>query len=158
MIASLALRAGPSARAIVGARAPDARPKRSQAHRASYAARAQTRSHVEGRSRARSRHRPRPASITWEVRTFVAAAAAIAAGFVLAVLYLTQVTGLAAGGYETQRLASARAEGQRQVALLEVRVARLDSPARIAAAATRLGLVRVPHIAVIQAPQLAATR
>ncbi|MEO8633381.1 MAG: hypothetical protein ABI466_08465 [Chloroflexota bacterium] len=103
----------------------------------------------------RSRH---GAGTTWEVRTFVVVAALICAVFLLVVLYLSQATAVATGGYETQRLERVRDELRRQNALLEVESARLDSPARIEAEAKRLGLVRAASISVVQAEPIAAKR
>ena len=95
---------------------------------------------------------------TWEVRTFVVVAAAICTVFLLVVLYLSQATAVATGGYETQRLERVRDELRRQNALLEVESARLDSPARIEAEARRLGLVRAASIPVVQVEPIAAKR
>ena len=95
---------------------------------------------------------------TWEVRTFVVVSAAICAVFLLVVLYLSQATAVATGGYETQRLERVRDELRRQNALLEVESARLDSPARIEAEARRLGLVRAAAVPVVQAEPIAAKR
>ncbi len=74
----------------------------------------------------------------------------------MAVLYLSQTTALSASGYEAQRLAAQRDELRRQSALLEVRIARLDSPARIGAAAARLGLVRAAKVPVVPPEAIAA--
>jgi cell division protein FtsL len=109
--------------------------------------------HVHAVPRAR-----RGAGTTWEVRTFVVVSAAICAVFLLVVLYLSQATAVATGGYETQRLERVRDELRRQNALLEVESARLDSPARIEAEAKRLGLVRVAAVPVVQAEPIAARR
>ena len=99
------------------------------------------------------------AAATWDLRLFAAAAAAIVLGFTLAVLYLSQATAVSATGYEAQRLVASRDELHRQNALLEVQLATLDSPARIAAAATRLGMTRASYVPVIAAaPLRAATR
>lgn len=95
---------------------------------------------------------------TWEIRSFFGAAAAIAVAFVLALTYLAGSTGVATAGYEAQRLQATRDELRRQNALLELEVAKLDSPARIEAEAKRLGLVRVPFIPVVQAAPLSARR
>lgn len=122
------------------------------------ARRAAVRPSPNGRARGARRTRPaqRDESLTWEVRSFASASAAIAIGFVLALIYLSQATAISAGGYEIQQLRSARDEIVRQNALLEVRIASLDSPARIEADAARLGLVRVPHVLVVTAEKLAA--
>ena len=100
----------------------------------------------------------RGAGTTWEVRTFVVVSATICAVFLLVVLYLSQATAVASGGYETQRLERVRDELRRQNALLEVESARLDSPARIEAEAKRLGLVRAAAVPVVQAEPIAAKR
>jgi hypothetical protein len=97
-------------------------------------------------------------AVTWELSSFGAAAGAIAACFVLALLYLSHVTSVAAGGYEVQRLAAERDELRRQNALAELTVARLESPARIEAAAERLGLIRVAVIPVLDLETVAAER
>ncbi len=103
-------------------------------------------------------HRRHRAGTTWEVRTFVVVSAAICGVFLLVVLYLSQATAVATGGYETQRLKGVRDELRRQNALLEVESARLDSPARIEAEASRLGLVRAAAVRVVQAEPIAARR
>ena len=82
----------------------------------------------------------------------------IIVGFALAVLYLSQATAVSATGYEAQRLAASRDELRRQNTLLEVQIAKLDSPARIAAEATRLGMTRASYVPVITAAPVAATR
>ncbi len=111
------------------------------------------------RSRTVARHaRSAVRATTWELRSFVSAAAAIAVAFVLALAYLGGSTGVASVGYEAQRLASQRDELRRQNTLLELELARLDSPARIEAEAKRLGLVRVAYIPVVPADPLAAHR
>ena len=101
-----------------------------------------------------------PASpASWDLRLFGAAAAAIVVGFALAVLYLSQATAVSATGYEAQRLAATRDELRRQSALIEVQIAKLDSPARVTAEATRLGMTRASYVPVIAAaPLRAATR
>ena len=73
-------------------------------------------------------------------------------------LYLAQATAVSAAGYEVQRLAAQRDELRRQNALLEVESARLDSPARIEADASRLGLVRAAAIRVVAPEAVAAHR
>jgi len=95
---------------------------------------------------------------TWETRSFLGAAAAIAAAFALALVYLAGTTGVASGGYEAQRLQSSRDELHRQNALLELELARLDSPARIEAEAKRIGLIRVSWIPVIPSDALTARK
>ena len=119
--------------------------------------------------RAGATHRPRAKSgvrharaavraTSWELRSFVGASAAIAVAFVLALAYLAGSTGVASVGYEAQRLQSQRDELRRQNSLLELELARLDSPARIEAQAKRLGLVRVAYIPVVPADPLTARR
>jgi len=100
----------------------------------------------------------RTSATTWELRSFLGAAGAIAVAFVLALVYLGGSTGVATGGYEAQRLAAQLDELRRQNALLEVELARLDSPARIEVEAARLGLVRLPHVPVVPAVPLTALR
>ena len=95
---------------------------------------------------------------TWETRSFLGAAAAIAVAFALALAYLAGTTGVASVGYEAQRLQATRDELHRQNVLLEIELARLDSPARIEAEARRLGLIRVAFIPVISADPLTARR
>lgn len=152
MISSLslrpaALRARPSTRARASARSmatvrTAARPA-ARTHRAPAAVR---------------RTRERPQNVTWETRTFGVTALAIAAGFLLAVVYLGQITGVSAHDYEMQRLEARRAELQRQSALLDVQLAKLEAPARIEAQAARLGLLRLSHVPVMSAQELAARR
>ncbi len=118
--------------------------------------------------RGRSTHRTRlPArrrtvaatrSSTWETRSFLGAAGAIAVAFALALVYLAGATGVASVGYGAQRLQATRDELHRQNALLELDLARLDSPARIEAEARRLGLVRVAFVPVVSADPLIARR
>jgi len=110
-----------------------------------------------GARTARSRHhrarstatRTRQRTTAWEFRSFAVAAASIGLVFTLALLYLSQITSLSAGDYEVQRLQAERDELRRQNALLEVQLARLDSPARIETLATRLGLVRVASVPLL---------
>ncbi|MDE3112481.1 MAG: septum formation initiator family protein [Chloroflexota bacterium] len=111
------------------------------------------------RSRALPRHvRSASRAVTWELRSFVGASAAIAVAFVLALAYLAGSTGVASVGYEAQRLEAQRDELRRQNDLLQLELARLDSPARIEAEAKRLGLVRVPYVPVVTADPVAAHR
>ncbi|HEX4744402.1 MAG TPA: hypothetical protein VFW12_07000 [Candidatus Limnocylindria bacterium] len=152
MISSLSLRpaaqrARPSTRARASARSmatarTAARPA-ARTHRAPAAVR---------------RTRERPQSVTWETRTFGVTALAIAAGFLLAVMYLGQITGVSAHDYEMQRLEARRTELQRQNALLDVQLAKLEAPARIEAQAARLGLLRLSHVPVMSAQELAARK
>lgn len=130
MIASQAVRAAPSRRA--------AKPRLRHTARASRVER-----HATRRS-------------TWEVRTFLAVSGAIGAVFLVAMLYLGQATTVSARGYEAQRLTEQRDELRRQNALLEVENARLDSPARIEAAAAKLGLVRVATLPVVKLDPISA--
>lgn len=111
----------------------------------------------------RRSHRPtrsavRRSNATWEIRSFGAASAAILVAFVLALVYLGSSTGVASLGYEAQRLQAQRDELRRQNALLDVELATLASPARIEAAAERLGLVRLAFVPVVPADPLAARR
>lgn len=107
----------------------------------------------------RSRHaRRRSQDQAWELRSFVGASAAIAAGFVLALAYLAGSTGLTTVGIHAERLQAERDEMRRQNALLELELAKLGSPARIEAEAKRLGLVRVSFIPVVPADPLTARR
>ncbi|HYK98287.1 MAG TPA: hypothetical protein VEU77_07820 [Candidatus Acidoferrales bacterium] len=113
--------------------------------------------------RPRPRHTARASRVrrkgtTWEIRTFVATSAVIAAVFLLAMLYLAQTTTVSTLGYEAQRLQQTRDELRRQNALLEVDNARLDAPARIQAEATKLGLVRAASVPVFQLDQITAKR
>lgn len=95
---------------------------------------------------------------SWDLRIFGAAIAAIAFCFVLALVYVSQTTALSVAGYDVQKLAAQRDELRRQNSLLEVQSARLDSPARIAADAQRLGMVRARYVPVISAQPLIAKR
>lgn len=85
-------------------------------------------------------------------------ALAIASGFLLAVIYLGQITGVSAHDYETQRLEARRDELRRQSALVDVQLARLEAPARIEVQAARLGLLRLAQVPVMSAQELAARR
>ena len=113
--------------------------------------------HHRPRHAARATHRSR-AGTTWEIRTFVATTAVIAIVFLLAMLYLAQTTAVSTLGYQAQRLEQTRDEIRRQNALLDVENARLDSPARIQAEATKLGLVRAASIPVVQLEPITAKR
>ena len=95
---------------------------------------------------------------TWETRSFLGAAAAISVAFALALVYLAGTTGVASVGYEAQRLQATRDELHRQNVLLELELARLDSPGRIEAEARRLGLVRVRFVPVVSADGVTARR
>jgi hypothetical protein len=97
-------------------------------------------------------------SASWDLRIFGSAIAAIVFCFALAVVYVSQTTALSVAGYDVQKLAAQRDELRRQNALLEVQSARLDSPARIAADAQRLGMVRARYVPVIPAQPLIAKR
>ena len=59
---------------------------------------------------------------------------------------------------EHKRIQFTRDELRRQNSLLEVQSARLDSPARIAADASRLGMVHARFIPVLPAQSLTAKR
>ena len=95
---------------------------------------------------------------SWDVRVFGSAIAAIVLCFAIAVVYVSQTTALSVAGYDVQKLAAQRDELRRQNSLLEVQGARLDSPARIAAGAERLGMVHARYVPVIQAQPLIAKR
>ena len=95
---------------------------------------------------------------SWDLRIFGSAIAAIVLCFVLAVVYVSQTTALSVAGYDVQKLAAQRDELRRQNSLLEVQSARLDSPARIEAAAQRLGMLRARYVPVIPAQPLIAKR
>lgn len=95
---------------------------------------------------------------SWDLRIFGLAIAVIAFCFALAVLYVSQTTALSVAGYDVQKLAAQRDELRRQTSLMEVQSARLDSPARIAADAQRLGMVRARYVPVIPAQTLIAKR
>ena len=95
---------------------------------------------------------------SWDLRVFGLAIAAIVFAFGLAVLYVSGTTALSVAGYDVQKLAAQRDELRRQSSLLEVQSARLDSPARIAADAQRLGMVHARYVPVIPAQPLTAKR
>ena len=152
MISSLSLRpaaqrARPSTRARASAR--------SMATTRVVTAPARTR---RASSAVRPAARERSVNVTWETRTFGVTALAIASGFLLAVIYLGQITGVSAHDYEMQRLEGQRDELRRQNALLDVQLAKLDAPARIEAQAGRLGLLRLSYVPVMSAQELAARR
>jgi hypothetical protein len=117
------------------------------------------------RSRCAGSSRPLPRrpiaavrAASWDLRVFGSAIAAIVFCFVLALVYVSQTTALSVAGYDVQKLAAQRDELRRQNSLLEVQSARLDSPARIAADAQRLGMVRARYVPVIPAQPLIAKR
>ena len=95
---------------------------------------------------------------SWDLRVFGAAIAAIVFCFALALVYVSQTTALSVAGYEVQKLAAQRDEVRRQNSLLEVQGARLDSPARIAGDAQRLGMIHARYVPVIPAQTLIAKR
>jgi hypothetical protein len=95
---------------------------------------------------------------SWDLRIFGAAIAAIVFCFAIALVYVSQTTALSVAGYDVQKLAAQRDELRRQNSLLEVQSARLDSPARIATGAQRLGMVRARYVPVIPAQTLIAKR
>jgi len=97
-------------------------------------------------------------SASWDLRIFGLAIAAIVCAFALALLYVSQTTALSVAGYDVQKLAGQRDELRRQNSLLEVQSARLDSPARIAADAQRLGMIHARYVPVIPAQTLIAKR
>ena len=97
-------------------------------------------------------------SASWDLRIFAFAIAAIVFCFALALIYVSQTTALSVAGYDAQKLAAQRDELRRQNSLLEVQSARLDSPARIAADASRLGMVHARFVPVIPAQPLTAKR
>ena len=110
------------------------------------------------RVRAHAMARPRIASASWDLRVFAVALGAIVFVFALALFYVGETTALSVASYDVQKLQATRAEIARQSSLLEVQSARLDSPARIAAAAARLGMVHARYVPVIPADPLAAKR
>lgn len=95
---------------------------------------------------------------SWDLRIFGLAIAAIVLCFGLAVVYVSQTTSLSVAGYDVQKLAAQRDEIRRQNALLQVQGARLDSPARIATDAQRIGMVHARYVPVIPAQPLTAKR
>jgi len=97
-------------------------------------------------------------SASWDLRIFGLAIVAIGLAFGLALVYVSQTTALSVAGYDLQKLAAQRDELRRQNSLLEVQGARLDSPARIAADAQRLGMVHARYVPVIPAQTLIAKR
>lgn len=97
-------------------------------------------------------------SVSWDLRIFGAAIAAIVLCFALALVYVSQTTALSVAGYDAQKLAAQRDELRRQNSLLEVQSARLDSPSRIATDAQRLGMVRAAYVPVISQQTLIAKR
>jgi len=98
------------------------------------------------------------ATASWDLRVFGSAIAAIVFCFALALVYVSQTTALSVAGYDGQKLGAQRDELRRQNSLLEVQSARLDSPARIAADAQRLGMVHARYVPVIPARPLIAKR
>jgi len=102
--------------------------------------------------------RAEEAVASWDLRIFASAIAAIVLCFAVALIYVSQTTALSVAGYDAQKLAAQRDELRRQNSLLEVQSARLDSPARIAADASRLGMVHARFVPVIPAQPLIAKR
>jgi hypothetical protein len=129
-----------------------------QAVRAPHVRRVQRRPQRQAVHRRANGRRAAVGGANWEVRSFLVVSGAIVVGFLLVLLYLAQATTVSAAGYEAQRLEAQRDEIRRQNALLEIESARLDSPARIEAAAQRLGLVRAATIRVVPAVEIAAKR
>ena len=82
-------------------------------------------------------------------RLFVLGAGMLATAFLLALLYLRFATSIAAGGYDLHTLQAQRDELRRENQLLELQLQRLDSPARIEAAAQRLGLQKATRVLYI---------
>lgn len=163
MISSLSLR--PAAQRAGAKAGPPSRPALAPSTRARASARSMATTRVvtapartrrgstAARAVARDSH-----NITWETRTFGVTALAIASGFLLAVIYLGQITGVSAHDYEMQRLEAQRDELRRQNVLLDVQLAKLDAPARIEVQAGRLGLLRLSYVPVMSAQELAARR
>ncbi len=106
----------------------------------------------------KARRIPRRVEASWDLHIFAIAIAAIVLCFALALVYVSQTTALSVAGYDVQKLAAQRDELRRQNSLLEVQSARLDSPARIAADASRLGMVHARFVPVIPAQPLTAKR
>jgi hypothetical protein len=129
-------------------RSSHAAPARHRVQKARSGAALLGRTHAVARVRAAS----------WDLRIFGAASAAIVFCFALALVYVSQTTALSVAGYDVQKLAAQRDELRRQNSLLEVQSARLDSPARIATDAQRLGMVRARYVPVIPAQPLIAKR
>ncbi|MDP9265368.1 MAG: hypothetical protein M3O91_04510, partial [Chloroflexota bacterium] len=94
----------------------------------------------------------------WELRSFAIAATAILVFFFVALVYVSGTTTLSVSGYESQRLQQQRYELRRQNALLEVEIARLDSPTRIVTEAQRLGLVHPAQVTVVSPESLTIKR
>lgn len=142
MIASQAVRlASPSPRRATGRAARAKQARRAPSHARAIASPARTAQRVV-----------RAAS--WDLRIFGLAIAAIVFCFALALVYVSQTTALSVAGYDAQKLAAQRDELRRQNSLLEVQSTRLDSPARIAADASRLGMVRAKFVPIMQAQPL----
>jgi cell division protein FtsL len=95
---------------------------------------------------------------SWDLRVFTLAIGAIVFCFAIALVYVSQTTALSVAGYDAQKLAAQRDELRRQNSLLEVQSARLDSPARITADASRLGMVHARFVPVIPVQPLTAKR
>ena len=125
-----------------------------------------THAHRAPRDRSRVRAIAAPArgakrvvrAASWDLRIFALAMGAIVFCFALALVYVSQTTALSVAGYDAQKLAAQRDELRRQNSLLEVQSARLDSPARIATDAARLGMVHARFVPVIPAQPLIAKR
>lgn len=153
MISSLSLRPAGGTRSSAGARSSARSMARPVPRTASRTARRDRPATVRPQRAVRS-----AGPVSWELRTFGVTALAIAAGFLLAVLYLGQITGLSVSDYGVQGLEARRDELRRQSTLLDVEIARLEAPVRLESEAARLGLVRLTHVPVMSAAELAARR
>ena len=131
---------------------------RPRATRASHAQRVRASSHAKA-ARSLPRHtRKAVRAASWDLRIFGFAIAAIVFCFAIALVYVSQTTALSVAGYDVQKLAAQRDEVRRQNSLLEIQGARLDSPARIAADAKRLGMVQSRYVPMVPAQPLIAKR
>ena len=148
MIATQAVR-------LVSASPSRARPRAaraSHAQRARRSARATPARGVHGHARSAVR------AASWDLRIFGSAIAAIIFCFAIALVYVSGTTALSVAGYDVQKLAAQRDELRRQNSLLEIQGARLDSPARIATDAKRLGMVQSRYVPMVPAQPLIAKR
>lgn len=131
---------------------------RSRAARPSHAHRVRTPAHARPVRSLQAHARKAARTASWDLRIFGAAIAAIVFCFAIALVYVSQTTALSVAGYDVQKLAAQRDELRRQNSLLEIQDTRLESPARIAADAKRLGMVLSRYVPMVPAQPLIAKR
>ena len=131
---------------------------RSRPARPSHAQRVRATAHARPARSLQAHARKAVRTASWDLRIFGAAIAAIVFCFAIALVYVSQTTALSVAGYDVQKLAAQRDELRRQNSLLEIQDTRLESPARIAADAKRLGMVLSRYVPMVGAQPLIAKR